>query len=128
VAASWSDLTLDGKDYGLDYARMLSHADHLVVWDYFALEARPPAASKDLAARLAAVLPADRWTISLGLWGPGGTTVAPPDMTAAISAALEGGAHRIWITPSNQITESSWDALLRLWLVPMQSLEPAAPR
>jgi biofilm PGA synthesis N-glycosyltransferase PgaC len=120
VAASWTDLTRDGKDYGHDYARILKHADHLVVWNYYALQGLPPSASKELAQRLAAVLPPDRWTMSLGLWAQGGKIVTAEEMSAAIAAALEGGTRRIWITPSDQITDAHWNALLRAWLVPVK--------
>ncbi|MGB7217834.1 MAG: glycosyltransferase family 2 protein [Vicinamibacterales bacterium] len=124
AAASWTDLTRDGKDFGHDYTRMLKHADHLVVWNYYALQGLPPQASRDLAQRLAAVLPSDRWTMSLGLWARGGGSVTPEEMSAAIAAAVEGGTRRIWITPGDKITDAHWNALLRAWLVPMKPTPP----
>ncbi|HSB19745.1 MAG TPA: glycosyltransferase family 2 protein [Anaeromyxobacteraceae bacterium] len=126
VAASWKDLRRDGKDHGHDYARLLRHADHLVVWDYFALEGLPPEASRELARRLAATLPAGRWTLSVGLWGPGGKVVPAADLAAALAASVEGGAGRIWVTPVDQITPQHWDAILRTWLVPAPRPPPGA--
>lgn len=126
VAASWKDLRRDGRDHGHDYARLLRHADHLVVWDYFALEGLPPTASRDLAERLAATLPAGRWTLSVGLWGPGGRVVAAADVAAALAASVAGGARRIWVTPFDQITPEHWDAILRVWLVPADRPPPGA--
>ena len=136
VAASWKDLKRDGRDHGHDYPALLRHADQLVVWNYFALEGVPPAASRDLAERLAATLPPGRWTMSVGLWGPGGKPVSPPELEEAVSAAVAGGARRIWVTPNDQITPAHWDALLRAWLVPVRAAPPldrgpataAAPR
>ncbi len=118
VAASWKDLARDGRDHGHDYARLLRHADRLVVWNYRALEGLPVAASGDLARRLAATLPAGRWSMSVGLWGPGGTTMGSDELAATLAAALEGGARDLWVTPNDQLTEAHWNALLRVWLVP----------
>ena len=120
VAASWKDLRRDGKDHGHDYARLQHIADRLVVWNYYALEGLPPAASRDLAARLAATLEPGRWTMSLGLWGRGGKAISPEDLSAALAASVDGGARRIWITPNDQITDAHWNAILRSWLVPMK--------
>ena len=99
---------------------MLTHADHIVVWNYYALQGLPPQASKDLAQRLASVLPSDRWTMSLGLWAKNGGSVTPEEMSAGIAAAIDGGTRRIWITPADQITDAHWNALLRAWLMPMK--------
>jgi hypothetical protein len=126
VAASWRDLKRDGRDHGHDYLRLLRHADRLVVWNYFALEGKPPAASKELAERLSATLPEGRWTMSIGLWGPDGKVVSAEELSAAVAAALEGGASRIWVTPNDQITPAHWDALLRSWLVPVRAALPGA--
>ena len=120
MAASWKDLRRDGKDHGHDYARLQHIADRLVVWNYYALEGLPPAASRDLAARLAATLEPGRWTMSLGLWGRGGKAISPEDLSAALAASVDGGARRIWITPNDQITDAHWNAILRSWLVPMK--------
>lgn len=127
VAASWKDLQRDGKDHGHDYSKLLLHADHLVVWNYFALEHLPPEASKDLAQRLAATLPQGRWTLSLGLWGPEGKPLAPAQVGAALSAALKGGAQRIWITPNDLATDAVWIEVLRRWLVPFRAAAGPAP-
>ena len=132
VAASWKDLRRDGKDHGQDYARLQRIADRLVVWDYYALEGLGPAASRDLAARLAAVLEPGRWTLSLGLWGRNGKPIPADDLGAALAAAVEGGARHVWVTPNDQITDAHWNAILRNWLVPVKPARPrvssAAPR
>lgn len=119
VAASWKDLTRDGRDHGHDYALLLRHADRLVVWNYRALEGLPVSASGDLARRLSATLPAGRWSMSVGLWGPGGTVMGPDDLAATLASALEGGARDLWVTPNDQLTDAHWSALLRVWLVPV---------
>jgi GT2 family glycosyltransferase len=118
VAASWKDLQRDGRDHGHDYAILLRHVDRLVIWNYHALEGLPAAASTDLARRLVATLPAGRWSMSVGLWGPGGKPVTPDDLAATLAAALEGGARDLWVTPNDQLTDAHWNALLRVWLAP----------
>jgi biofilm PGA synthesis N-glycosyltransferase PgaC len=125
VAASWKDLRRDGKDHGHDYARLQRVADRLVVWNYYALEGRPPGASRDLAARLAATLEPGRWTMSLGLWGRDGKTISPGDLSLALAASIEGGARHIWITPNEQITDAHWNAVLHNWLVPLKREAPS---
>jgi hypothetical protein len=40
VPVSWKDLRRRGKDSGLDYTRVLRHADQIVVWNYFGVEQR----------------------------------------------------------------------------------------
>ncbi|MFL5310749.1 MAG: glycosyltransferase [Myxococcales bacterium] len=124
VAASWKDLRRDGKDHGHDYARLQHVADRLVVWNYYALEGLAPAASRDLAARLAATLEPGRWTMSLGLWGRDAKPISPDDLAAALSASVEGGARHIWVTPNDQITDAHWNAILRAWLVATKPIAP----
>jgi len=120
VAASWKDLRRDGKDHGHDYARLQRVADRLVVWNYYALEGMPPAASRELAERLASTLEPGRWTMSLGLWGRDGKPISPDDLAAALAASVEGGARHIWLTPNDQISDAHWNATLRSWLVPVK--------
>lgn len=113
VAASWKDLSRDGRDFGQDYARILRHADRIVVWDYFALEGLPPSASGDLARHLAASYPASHFDVSVGLWGKGGSVVGPTDFDAAVAAALSAGASQVWVTPNDQVTDEHWRSLAR---------------
>jgi biofilm PGA synthesis N-glycosyltransferase PgaC len=112
VAASWKDLSRDGRDFGHDYARLLRLADRLVVWDYFAYEGLPPQASADLARHLAASFPASHFDLSIGLWGKGGV-VGPADFDAALEAALGAGATQLWVTPDDQVTDEHWASVIR---------------
>jgi cellulose synthase/poly-beta-1,6-N-acetylglucosamine synthase-like glycosyltransferase len=118
VAASWKDLKRDGRDHGHDYALLLRHADRLVVWNYHWLEGLPATASTDLARRLAATLPAGRWSMSVGLWGPEGKVITPAQLGQTLAASLEGGARDLWVTPNDQVTDAHWNALLQVWLAP----------
>jgi hypothetical protein len=113
VAASWKDLSRDGKDYGQDYARILRHADRIVVWNYFALEGLPPSASRNLSRHLAATYPASHFDVSIGLWGKGGSVVGPGDFDAALDAALAGGARQVWVTPNDRLTDEHWVSVAR---------------
>jgi hypothetical protein len=113
VAASWKDLSRDGRDFGQDYARVLRHADRIVVWDYFALEGLPPSASADLARHLVASHPASHFDVSIGLWGKGGAVVGPAELDAALAAALSAGARQVWVTPNDQLTDAHWASVAR---------------
>jgi glycosyltransferase involved in cell wall biosynthesis len=113
VAASWKDLSRDGRDFGQDYARVLRHADRIVVWDYFALEGLPPSASGDLARHLAASYPQSHFDVSIGLWGKQGTVVGPAEFDAALGAALAAGARQVWVTPNDQLTDEHWVSVAR---------------
>lgn len=112
VAASWKDLSRNGKDFGQDYERLLRVADRLVVWDYFAYEGLPPSASADLARHLAASFPTSHFDLSIGLWGKG-AVVGPSDFDAALEGALAGGATQIWVTPNDQVTDAHWASVVR---------------
>ncbi len=118
VAASWKDLTRDGRDHGHHYALLLRHADRLVVWNYRALEGLPTSASGDLARRLVATLPAGRWSMSVGLWGADGKAMSPAELGETLAAARDGGARDLWVTPNDQLTDAHWSALVRAWLAP----------
>ncbi len=124
VAASWTDLSRDGRDHGHDYRRLLALADRVVVWDYFALEGIAPGASGDLARGLAARFPASHFDLSIGLWGRGGATVGAGELEAALGAALRGGATRVWVTPIDAMTDEHWKGIARLL---REGAGPAAP-
>ena len=113
VAASWKDLSRNGRDFGHDYGRLLRVADRVVVWDYFAFEGLPPSASGELARHLAASFPASHFDVSIGLWGRGGVAIGPADFDAALESALSGGATQVWVTPNDQVTDEHWATVLR---------------
>ncbi|HEY6002463.1 MAG TPA: glycosyltransferase family 2 protein [Anaeromyxobacter sp.] len=112
VAASWKDLSRNGRDFGQDYVRLLRIADRIVVWDYFAFEGLPPSASGDLARHLAASFPTSHFDVSIGLWGKN-AVVGPADFDAALEAALAGGATQVWVTPNDQVTDEHWASVAR---------------
>jgi cellulose synthase/poly-beta-1,6-N-acetylglucosamine synthase-like glycosyltransferase len=112
VAASWKDLSRNGRDFGQDYGQLLRIADRIVVWDYFAYEGLPPTASADLARHLATSFPTSHFDISIGLWGKN-VVVGPADFDAALEAALAGGATQVWVTPNDQVTDEHWASVAR---------------
>jgi glycosyltransferase involved in cell wall biosynthesis len=112
VAASWKDLSRNGRDFGHDYERLLRIADRIVVWDYFAYEGLPPGASGDLARHLAASFPTSHFDLSIGLWGQK-AVVGPAEFDAALEAALAGGATQVWVTPNDQVTDEHWASVAR---------------
>ena len=96
-----------------DYERILRDADRIVVWDYFALEHLPPAASGALARHLAARFPASHFDLSIGLWSEGGAVVGPEALATALDAALAAGATRIRVTPNDRVTGAHWAEVAR---------------
>jgi hypothetical protein len=111
VPASWDDLSRQGRDSGLDYNRVLDRVDRIVVWNYFALEGRPPEISRDVAQQLRRSLPANRVFVSIGLWAERGRVLSPGDLERAMRFTREGGITNLWITPVHMMTQAHWDAI-----------------
>ena len=111
VPVSWKDLTLNGKEAGLDYSRVLRHADNIVVWNYFYLENLPASVSESISRYLAANFPANSFYVSLGLWGKK-DPMDPQNFEDGLKNTLKGGATRVWITPDSLITDEHWNRLL----------------
>lgn len=111
VPVSWKDLTLNGKEAGLDYSRVLRHADNIVVWNYFYLENLPASVSESISRYLTANFPANSFYVSLGLWGKK-DPMDPQNFEDGLKNTLKGGATRVWITPDSLITDEHWNRLL----------------
>lgn len=111
VPVSWKDFKRNGKESGLDYKRVLKHADRIIVWDYFDVQDYRPGISQTLAEYLGSNFPMDKFYISIGLWGKK-NNVSPEALSEAIAAALKGGALHIWITPNDLITDKHWEKIL----------------
>lgn len=109
VPVSWKDYSQNGREAGLDYNRVLRHADNIVVWNYYFLEDLPPAASEALARYMVSNFPADSFYISLGLWGRDGKVMDPGNLERGLRRTLRGGARRVWITPDSLVTEEHWN-------------------
>jgi len=113
VPVSWKDFRHQGRDSGLDYRRVLRHADSIIVWNYFTLEDLPPSVSEPLSRYLTSSLPDDSFYVSLGLWGSK-DPIDPKTFREAVKNAVKGGAKKIWITPDSLMTEEHWNNLLSL--------------
>ncbi len=111
VPVSWKDLKREGREAGLDYRKILEHADALIVWNYFYLEDAPPTISARVASYLRANLPKDSYYLSIGLWG-NEKPVGPEELREAIISSLYGGATKLWITPDYLITEEHWNRIV----------------
>lgn len=111
VPVSWKDFKRNARESGLDYKRVLKHADKIIVWDYFDLQDYQPGISQTLAEHLGRNFPMDKFYISIGLWGRK-NNVSPEALSEAIAAALKGGALHIWITPNDLITDKHWEKIL----------------
>lgn len=112
VRAPWQNPGADRAESGHDYARLARVADRLVVWDYFALEGRPPAYSLGLARSLAQR--GTPFTVSVGMWAHRGT-ISAADLAAALRAAAAGGAESVAATPASLLGDDGWRALERVW-------------
>lgn len=112
VRAPWHDPRGDRAESGHDYARLARVADRLVVWDYFALEERPPAYTRELARAL--VQRRIPFTMSVGMWAETGRIPAD-DLGAALLAASEGGATAVAVTPASLLGPDAWRALQQAW-------------
>ena len=113
VPVSWSDFSKNGRESGLDYKRVLKHADNIVVWNYFFLENLPASVSEDLSKYMSANFPPNSYYISLGLWGKKGV-MSPRDLSEGIRLTIKGGSRRIWITPDSMLTDDHWRELMKL--------------
>lgn len=111
VPVSWNNFNQNGKEAGLDYRRVLKHADNIVVWNYFHLENLPPTVSESLSRYLVENFPINSFYISLGLWGKK-DNLGPKAFAEGLKSTLTGGATRIWVTPDSLITDDHWKELL----------------
>ncbi|MBI5642876.1 MAG: glycosyltransferase family 2 protein [Deltaproteobacteria bacterium] len=111
VPVSWKNFSNNGRESGLDYRRVLRHADNIVVWNYFFLEELPPSSSEALSRYLAKNFPADSFYVSLGLWGKK-EAMGPRAFAEGIDSTLKGGSKRIWVTPDSMVTEEHWKELM----------------
>lgn len=114
VPVSWKDFAQNGRESGLDYNRVLNHADKIIVWNYFDLANQPPEASEALARYLTGNFPSSRFYISIGLWGKK-KGVGPQPFAEAIASTVKGGSTRIWVTPNDMITAQHWDKVVHYW-------------
>ena len=111
VKFSRPDLTRNSAEYSQDYALLAPWVDEFIVWDYFAIEGLPPENSARVAAYFDDEFGADRFVLSIGLWGQRGASVSADELGRALRAARQGGAENLWITPLRQFTPEHWAAL-----------------
>ena len=114
VPVSWKDFSRNGKESGLDYRRILRHADKIIVWNYFSLANQPPEASEALARYLVENFPGNAFYVSIGLWGKSKRLASGP-FAKAVASTVKGGATHLWMTPNDMVTEQHWNALLQYW-------------
>ncbi len=114
VGVNITNLSNAMNDHGTNYGVMLQHTDRLVVWDYFGDYGYSPAQSKTLAQYLLQY-GLNRIILSVGLWGPNGSTVSAGDFQTAIQASQDGGMPNIWICPGSLMTPAHWQVLDALW-------------
>ena len=111
VPVSWSDFSRNGREAGLDYRRVLKHADKIIVWNYFSLENLPHTVSEDLTRYLAANFPLQSFYVSIGIWGSKESADAA-FLRKAVESSLKGGATQIWITPNDHVSAEHWNGML----------------
>ncbi|MBI5039414.1 MAG: glycosyltransferase family 2 protein [Nitrospirae bacterium] len=111
VPVSWKDFSRNGQESGLDYRRILKHADKIIVWNYFYLEEASPSVSETLSRYLTENFPVDSFYVSIGLWGKK-EHIDPAAFSAALAYTLKGGTPFIWITPDALVTDKHWERLV----------------
>ena len=111
VKFSHGDLTRNSAEYSQDYTLLAPWVDEFIVWDYFAIEGLPPENSARVAAYFDDEFGAERFFLSIGLWGRRGGTISAEALARSLRSAREGGAEHIWITPAKQLTPAHWSAL-----------------
>lgn len=117
VQVNWDEPGAGRPDAGHDYAALWQVVDRVVPWVYFDGGGRELADVTRLVAGLAAAAPgADRYTISIGLWGPEGSPViAPTLMAESLRAARLAKATSLNVTPVSLMTAEHWSALGGVW-------------
>lgn len=133
LLVNWDDPAAGRPDVGLDHVLLAEHADRLVLWAYLGLEERTPADLERVTAELTrSGIPADRVTVSVGLWDEEPEAISPQDMVAGVRAAGTNGITAVNVTPYSLMTEEHWAALNEVWTqlpptgLPAASTSPSA--
>lgn len=113
VRAPWGDPAADRRESGHDYDVLLASSDRLVLWNYFGLQDRPPSYTGELARATQRRAPG-RFVLSTGLWARNGE-ITPAELSEALTAAAQGGAPAVAVTPTVSMTPDHWSALRRSW-------------
>ena len=110
VKVSRADVMHNSVENGQDYHLLAPLVDEFVVWDYFGIEDEPPENSALVAAYLDDEFGADKFYLSIGLWGRSGT-ISSETFARALRSSQQGGATQLWITPAEKMSKSHWKAL-----------------
>lgn len=110
VRAAWDRPEVGRAESGHGYEELLTAADRLVVWNYFALVGKGPEAGTELTRALRESL-GDRFVSSTGLWAQGDGVLSPETMVQALAGTVDAGAPEVSITPASLMSAAHWDAL-----------------
>ena len=121
VKVSRGDVMRNSVENGQDYHLLAPHVDEFVVWDYFGLVGKPPENSARVAAYFDDEFGADKFYLSIGLWGRT-DTITDEELARALHSAQLGGATQVWITPAAKMSALHWQALAEA----VRALKPAA--
>lgn len=113
VRAPWSDPNGDRALSGHDYDVLLTEADRIVVWNYFAINGSTPEYGAKITKSLKQRFPG-RFVMSTGLWAEDGT-VTPAQLESSIASVARAKADAVSVTPVSMMSQAHWDALARLW-------------
>jgi hypothetical protein len=120
VRVNWDDPGAGRPDSGQDYNILAQAADRITLWAYIGTDGKKPDDIRRLTGALAKDFPNDigRFTVSIGLWGPGDSTVhvlAPATMATAVRAGQTNGITSVNVTPMSLMTAAHWQALRTVW-------------
>lgn len=115
VRISWGNLPNESRENGQYYPTMLDVVDKLILWGYADLAGYSPAYLGEVAGYLVGKHPANRFIMSVGLWGPNGTVISAGDLQTAMQSSRTRGLPDLWITPSHMISAEHWAILATEW-------------
>lgn len=113
VRAPWSEPHGDRSMSGHSYDVLLTEADRLVVWNYFAINDSTPEYGARLSESLQRRYPG-RFVMSTGLWGKDGALTAA-QLDDSLTALAEAQTQAVSVTPASMLASDHWSVLRQAW-------------
>jgi hypothetical protein len=101
----------NSRENGQDFGILRPHVDEFVVRDDLGVDDAESPDSAVVARHLCQAMGSEEYWHCLGLRGRDGLAVEAQPMRLALTAALRGGARRLWLTPSHYLSPSHWQQL-----------------
>ena len=108
---SREDPRLNSRENGQDYALLRPHVDEFVVRDEFAFDEAASLEAIEAARYLGKALGAEAYWHCVELAHRDQPTLCAREMRHALSRALRGGAHQLWIASSHHLSPLHWQQI-----------------